>query len=122
MKKEKLELHKRLQGFYKEKMGVLQIGDMFYNPFRNKLYFADKETVIIDGCYVLPLPIDPVNPERGLWGMLNKNFKWELSCFWEGDTLFHSVARIPKINDTLFYYAPDPETALLKALCAQENL
>ena len=66
----------------------------------------------------LPLPIDPVNPERGLWGMLDwKQIDIE-SVYHNGD-LKISVA----VNGVIRrFFDVAPEIALLKALIAQEGL
>jgi hypothetical protein len=83
--------------------------------------FKDKGLVdhnIIDGeVLIIPLAIDPINPERGLVEMLDRyhsldyyfNNCWKLSC----ET---------KNGKPINVEAPDPYTALLKALCEQENI
>lgn len=143
----KLEMHQRLQGFYswipKEGDRVTLDGDN-YTGFITKI--KDKK----DGGYVyvrwsdgkescdkpsfmdefiwLPLPIDPVNPERGLWGMVDwsklRYEQWgpdgELAIFKLPYIQFNEEMGIP-VKDHPFIVA-EPETALLMALLAQEGL
>jgi len=102
-----LDMIKRLQPKIKKAMGELQIGDAFYNPFRHKLYHVDSCTVIIEGCYLIPKPIDWQNSERGCLRMLNSQGKrWLRKSYFFSD----------------FLELDDPFTALLKALCEQEGV
>ena len=67
-------------------------------------------------CYRLPLPIDPVNPERGLLGMIDEfdvMYKFKDSM-WHLETSFHKAGTGVEANN--------PTTALLKALCEQEGV
>lgn len=60
----------------------------------------------------LPLPIDPVNPERGLWGMVDW-FWW--NCFVQTNGMLQmSSSRNGSLVDT-------PPLALLRAIDAQEE-
>lgn len=132
-----IDLHKRLQPFYKEKMGALIKWDKFYvksNSIEaiflfeqdNQFFCLEKDTLGTtifgtkntrlrdDAILRIPLPIDPVNPERGLLGML----------------LSHGVHRIEVSSGGLVNIwragsfvvnELDLETALLKALIEQEG-
>lgn len=95
----KIEMHIKLQGFY---WGT--IGDIisFVIPC---IYDDDMKPIY------RPLPIDPVNPERGLWKML-KGHK----------TLIESSNSIIVYTDCGAFSGTDPEEALLKALISQEGL
>jgi len=104
---EQLDMIKRLQPLFKEKMGEWLEGDAFHNPFRHKLYYVDSRTIIIEGCYFIPQFHDQQNPNRGLWGMLNSQGKrWLRKSYFFSD----------------FLELDDPFTALLKALCEQEGV
>lgn len=90
----KLEMHKRLQPLYKKMMGEWIPKDGVYQgSFREgfivrthskrgviiaDVYYKSVDTVMVydvrtlnDLAIRLPLPIDPVNPSRGLWGMVD---------------------------------------------------
>lgn len=56
----------------------------------------------------LPLPIDPVNPKRGLWGMLN--------CI---KTLYDHGIGCSFQSGYVYIHARSPAEAMLKALKAQ---
>jgi hypothetical protein len=81
--------------------------------------FKDKGLVdhnIIDGeVLIIPLAIDPVNPERGLWGMID----WERWSVSEYNTVGYLRLK-NSITKTVHIYAP--YTALLKALVEQEGV
>ena len=108
---EQLDMVKRLQPLFKEKMVVITEGDMFFNPFRKAICFVDKGTLVIDGCLVIPKPIDWQNPKRGCWGIL------------EGTkTLYDHGLGVSHKTGYKYYPEPDPFTALLKALAEQEGV
>jgi hypothetical protein len=127
MTDEKLELHKRLQKLYKEKMGDFLNYHQYGRVYCQKPY---NPTLLIDCDYIcpvtnkdckhrlyLPLPIDPVNPERGLWGMVCWK-KWlQESTEVDGEILIFQ-----RMSDGGKQFTSDPEEALLKALCEQEGL
>ena len=113
---EQLDMIKRLQPLFREKMGVITEGDMFLNPFRKKICFVDKGTLVIDGCFVIPKPIDWQNPERGLWGMID----WD-SWNFEG-SLTGKVYIKYSGSAHNYVFSGDPFTALLMALCVQEDV
>ena len=114
---EQLDMIKRLQPLFKEKMGEWQIGDIIILPDGDLdcIYKADVVTWrmmpqlsdAFDDCLRIPKPIDWQNPSRGLWGML-KGFK--------------QLKQGTVVVDRKEYIAPDPVTALLMALCEQEGV
>jgi hypothetical protein len=138
MKQEILEMHKRLQPLYKKMMGEWIPKDGVYQgSFREgfivrthskrgviiaDVYYKSVDTVMVydvrtlnDLAIRLPLPIDPVNPSRGLLGMLNRD-KYHINI----DSKNVNIVNI----DTMIWVAvnADPEEALLKALLEQEGL
>ncbi len=65
----------------------------------------------------LPLPVDPINPERGLWGMVNKDkYAIELNGFGATVTQFYSADGTTPYNITTYN---TPTVALLRALMHQ---
>jgi hypothetical protein len=123
---EQLDMIKRLQPLFKEKMGEWQIGDIIILPDGDLdcIYKADVVTWrmmpqlsdAFDDCLRIPKPIDWQNESRGLWGML-KGFK-QL----KQGTVYESTVNDSLVVDRKEYIAPDPVTALLKALCEQEGV
>lgn len=122
MAPEKLEMHQRLQGFYMEKITDYNTPVPFYclkYRQRNRACtFCSAWNIASADCpasILTPLPIDPVNPERGLWGMVDWN---RYSCWLYGGKIsIHSKDR-EEIEPRYL----DPETALLMALLEQEGL
>ena len=130
MKQEILEMHKKLQAFYKKMMNGWKVGDRYYNTV------AKKYAIIISEAWWpedypairIPLPINPVNPKRGLWGMVDwsklRYEQWgpdgELAIFKLPYIQYNEDMGIP-IKDHPFVVA-EPETALLMALLEQEGL
>lgn len=140
MKDEELKYytHPEMQRFFLEKRGEWQVGDSGWDTvfckrciYIGTVYHGDilhyqfakeyntVESPINDSLILfLPLPIDPVSPERGLWGMLdgypflcrqgNADKTWRLSISNRviGDSALH-------------YWANTPTLALLKALAEQ---
>ena len=72
------------------------------------IYLADDERIIR-----LPAIIDPVNPERGLWGMLD----WRMWSF-----SYNGTACIENEDETSAFFDADTATVLLNALYLQEVL
>ncbi|MDD5531119.1 MAG: hypothetical protein PHX21_13960 [bacterium] len=125
--KKQLELLIELQPIIKAKMGEWRIGDYGYINGKSNLciyvytrqgrkyirltnedYLVDDERIIR-----IPLVIDPINPERGLCGMLDWR-KWSFS--WkEIAVIFDEYHNVIFTEDTM---AP----GMLKALCAQEGV
>jgi len=79
---ENLDMIKRLQPLFNEKMGEWQIGDEYYNGYKSKfvnevdLYWFNTLTIYTGEFEPpirlrIPKPIDWLNPERGLWGMVD---------------------------------------------------
>jgi hypothetical protein len=147
MKQEILEMHKKLQAFYKKMMGEWQVGDrVYYTPdsFFGLVERINRPDYVIvrwtssgapssmevkkANCIFIPLPIDPVNPSRGLWGMVDwsklRYEQWgpdgELAIFKLPYIQYNEDMGIP-IKDHPFVVA-EPETALLMALLEQEGL
>jgi len=74
----------------------------------------------LENIYRLPLPIDPRNPERGLWGMID----WSK---WEAHIIVNGKLRItnhrPRVfSETWFDVIDTPTLALLKTLTVQERI
>ena len=122
MTPENLERHKRLQPIFKEKIILPYCYDLHYCERQKKLSVdypcvicsTFRDNMKCNSKIILPLPIDPVNPERGLWGMVDwKRFVRRILSDGKIEIL------IPEAN---ICYIADPETALLKALCEQEGV
>jgi hypothetical protein len=147
----KLEMHQRLQPLYKKMMGDWRPKDGVYQDSfgegfvvrvhvkrgiqKAEIYFKSVDTVmeyditvLNDFAIRIPLPIDPVNPKRGLWGMVDwsklRYEQWgpdgELAIFKLPYIQYNEDMGIP-IKDHPFVVA-EPETALLMALLEQEGL
>jgi len=132
---EQLDMIKRLQPFFKEKMGEWQVGDEFYNEVVGELGAVHK--IHADGleCFYyeggvgfigyrnidnkllrIPKPIDWQNPERGLWGMITSSYK-TIETFPRKTIITVGIDPTYKEFD-----AADPFTALLTTLCEQERV
>lgn len=130
MKQEILEMHKKLQAFYKKMMNGWKVGDRYYNTVAKKYaIILSKAWWPEDSLAIrIPLPINPVNPKRGLWGMVDwsklRYEQWgpdgELAIFKLPYIQYNEDMGIP-IKDHPFVVA-EPETALLMALLEQEGL
>jgi hypothetical protein len=139
MTPEELELYRDegLQKFFREKMGEWQAGDwgwhigvcdtfLFIYPQGELLMVYWKghyslKDVFRSNAIRLPLPIDPVNPERGLWGMIENLLGVDrITEVWrEGWVATIRDAKDPEGN--LYCLGSTPTLALLKALKAQEG-
>jgi hypothetical protein len=125
--KKQLGLLIDLQSVIKANMGEWRIGDYGYingKPnlciyiytrqgkkyirLTNEDYLADDERIIR-----LPAIIDPVNPERGLWGMLD----WRMWLF-----SFDGAAFIENEDKPTVFFDANTATVLLNALYIQEVL
>ena len=124
---ERMKLLIALQPKFREAMGPLQHGDrvllkndpiddfycidcLEYEVFSPKLY---------NGCLRLPLPIDPRNPERGIWGMID----WSIYDYTSGlDNTMAIWDKTRLLGPGQFSIATTPELALLKALAHQEGM
>ena len=121
MTPEQLEMLKRLKDPIDGYMGPVQIGDMFYNPFRKKICFVDKETIIIEGYYIIP-PFCTPDGKRCLLGLLqslNNDYltrHLKLECI-DGVWIVNTV-----LTNSWSACDKDPYTAVLKALIIQENV
>lgn len=132
MNAEILNLYEKLQDKFQVAMGSEQVGDRIYDLSYEKAgfisdiflpgnridYVADngnaywtKDSEIIR----LPLPIDPVNPERGLCGMVDG-----LMGLTYNGTLYNCIAW--RNNKEEWGGGNTPTEALLRALIAQEGL
>ena len=139
MKPEQLEMTKRLQPFFKERMGDWQIGDdiyfgnfpavivqikkeegLLYARFEDSRNFLSADTFCFanNNFLRIPKPIDWQNPERGLWGMVDwKAYTFDIK---HDGTVFLNKRSLTLQIDCISI--GDIFTALLKALCEQENL
>lgn len=127
MKPEILEMHKRLQPLYREKMGEWELGDLYYDITKKTVCvvtFQDKLKIYRQNDLFLPLPIDPHNPERGLLGMLKSN--WTLSGPRYNDPVITSYGLCLIDSEGLevvgYSEGETPEEAILKALCQKEGM
>ncbi len=134
---EELDLYDRLTDLFDDKMKHIIPGDFFYIKATQKVnvvlrYDSFWDTIEIETgtvhsgiggyCYNknvirLPLPIDPRNPERGLWGMVDWE-KWGRNINGEGIYLYDREIGEVHIDFTW----NNPTLALLKALAAQEGV
>ena len=126
MTPEQLDLLKRLQPFFRGKMGDARRGDehafeVLPDDWRTEFHYEMDANFAthtelsrqIQGYNTLCIPkaIDWQNPERGLWGMIS------------GDkTIGDGADCIVYSGDFGEVEAPDPFTALLKALAEQEGV
>ncbi len=121
MAADELRLYKVLQAFFEPFMGIPQWGDRFLSPegkeytllpesFKTNEYWKDQ---LKDHIW-FPLPIDPVNSERGLWGMIN----WERFI---AETQSDGSLTILD-EDTQESWNNNPSFSLLKALVVQNGI
>ena len=68
----------------------------------------------------LPLPIDPENPERGLWGMIDWK-RWAISLDIDGSMVLDDMDDASEANRYSTGW-DTPTLALLKALAWQEGI
>lgn len=114
---DELNLYKKLQPLFREKMGTLVETDLYWCDKCQKVepyltYCCEDENGPL---IILPLPIDPVNPERGLLGMIRRfvnlvlvnNTSWR--CLFL-DEWYHGL---------MTFSGNTPTLALLRALEAQ---
>lgn len=140
----KIEMHQKLQPLYKMMMGEWKEGDRGIYDGRDGWIVACDKTLTGDNDIIVfedtkhiqyicksdranfslllryPLPIDPVNPERGLWGMVDWT-KFKLDMF-NGGKLEIYERRNGLVGELIVPETADPEEALLKALIEQENV
>jgi hypothetical protein len=125
-----LEYHKALQPVYEKAMGPWQVGDKFtcyeldgIDGVHSIHTFTTWDEELDKGCphcIRLPLPIDPVNPERGLWGMVDWE-KWDASSLAQGK--LRIVNSRPNVfSETWFDVMDIPTLSLLQVLTAQHGL
>jgi len=100
-----------LQPMIKKAMGERKVGDMFIALPSTDIEFCSssdiEEDLIPDKFLYVPLTIDPVNPSRGLWGMLTiKGINYIFDNY-NFEQLLHSNGMTE---------------AILKALCHQEGV
>jgi hypothetical protein len=112
---------KRLQLLFKDKMGEWQEEDEGFCMEHRRVYIdncpfaADKYSECDGEQLRIPKPIDWQNPERGLDGMLK--WPYQLQRLKNGTCKLYT-----KTYSDGAIEAPDPFTALLKALCEQEEV
>ena len=121
---EQLDMIKRLQPLFKEKMGAWKEDDYGKygdcDPEVMVMYIADMNSPDTPQSWKdiwlrIPKPIDWQNPERGLWGMIvgrREMVENPLGC----------TVIVTTEHKQFAYSAPDPLTALLKALAEQEGV
>jgi hypothetical protein len=133
MTPEQLDMIKKLQPLFKERMGEWQVGDdIYYDNFpaviiqikaEGKLAYTrceDRQNFLSvsfsfanENFIRIPKPIDWQNPERGLWGIIDLDM-WILSTGIDNANAY--------IRSADCDIKADPFTALLKALCQQEGV
>jgi len=115
--KDLLKYYTVLQPMIKKAMGEWQHGDKGYCITHNESYLYDYET---NSCccnkenILIPLTIDPVNPKRGLWGMLEG--AKVLKVYANGSV---NLRVLVEGEFEKYYEADTPTEAILKALCHQ---
>jgi hypothetical protein len=137
MTPEELKYYTALQPLFREKMGEHKKDDRLYFFYRGKqieasVYRTYEGMVHLfteefgrinlekdDPAFIrLPLPVDPRNPERGLWGMVDWN-KWHLEPQRQDSVIIYGI------NDNygkVYDCEGTPTLALLKALAVQEGI
>jgi hypothetical protein len=122
MNNETLKYYIALQPKFREVMGEWQSGDAYYNQLDRD--FGCVEDAVCDDfnankfyVFRLPLPIDPRNPERGLWGMLDKQYAYILAVFTQAKLSIFDGSKVLRAFET-----NTTELALLKALAHQEGV
>jgi hypothetical protein len=106
-----------LQPKIKNAMGSVQYRDLFIWKSDTELsvHCCITPKLLDDASIIrIPLTIDPVNPERGLWGMLDWG-KWSDHGITPNGNYIWFMASLdeePSILET-------PTEAILKALCVQ---
>jgi hypothetical protein len=128
MTTEELKYYTALQPFFSRKTKALLPGDwMKYGTTPPEIIdedfirdWYDPETLQIwkDRWIVLPLPIDPRNPERGLWGMIDWA-RFDVHCGAGKMYLFEDDRFKRELFNTGW---STPTLALLKALAMQEGI
>ncbi|MFA6397130.1 MAG: hypothetical protein WCW84_14285 [Sulfurimonas sp.] len=97
----------KLQELFHKKMWSRMRGDKWKFASTEDIYFFN-DGIIPDQTILLPLPIDPDNPERGLMGMLKFPAIFLLGC----------AGTIKSLDE----FINTPTLALLKALAHQEGV
>ena len=117
----------KMQEFFREKCGEWKLGDWFWNDRDQKAMPVDNYAVnllnkgtrftgeTVDAIR-LPLPVDPVNPARGLWGMIDWR-KWKVVDSAQGNLRLWLKSMQP-----LFEVQDTPTLALLKAIAKQQEI
>jgi hypothetical protein len=129
---EQIDMIKRLQPVFKEKMGKAIKGDDYIwlptmeqdvvlSEFQSRCASSGKSFLLI------PKPIDWRNPERGCLGMLHEDFKIQkyVPACKITNTYEYRIDHYYTINQKIHdYHVIDTDlfTALLKALCEQEGV
>lgn len=130
MTPEELRLYTALQKKFREAMGEEEVLDrVMCDTFSRVVSYnecSDCDCRMCNGYSLrLPLPIDPVNPERGLWGMLQGWRKVETAAKFDGTDLsfcYRMDNGDLMTGKIIRYGSPTPTLALLKALAAQEGV
>lgn len=120
MTEEQLDMIKRLQPFFKERMGDWQESDQYYSEKYKELSYVHfvfhlKKFVADETALHIPKVYDWQNPERGLWGMVDwKAYTFDIK---HDGTVFLNKRSLTLQIDCISI--GDIFTALLKALCEQ---
>lgn len=126
MNKEELGLYTELQPFLKPLLGAWRQLDFGYDLIaksrcvylaKGKFQYPNGGELITDDTSTilrLPLPIDPTNPERGLWGMIDVTEVMKADDGW--------VVWIGLNSQAKDYYGATINLALLKAIKAQQEV
>ena len=125
---EQLDMIKRLQPLFKEKMGEWKEDDYGKygdcDPEVMVMYIADMNSPDTPQSWKdiwlrIPKPIDWQNEERGCWGMADKN-RWTIISHNSNDWIIQDNSnKRTKLCDSII---ADPFTALLMALVQQEGV
>jgi hypothetical protein len=137
---EELNLYRRLKKKINEKMGPIISGDRYAievlpRDWREEIEGTEDDNWKcksiklreVQGYNIirLPLPIDPRNPERGLWGMIGDNIIELVSQRHFGDEISGYTLRYFSKDDPYkiqSQHESTPTLALLKALAEQEGV
>lgn len=77
--------------------------------------FRSDDALMYDSFLWLPLPIDPINPERGVWNWIDW-CGWSLAVFQSGDLYAYNKF------GCMVTFEGDPLTVLLKVFLYQQGI
>ena len=131
---EQLDLIKRLQPLFKEKMGEWKEDDYGKygdcDPEVMVMYIADMNSPDTPQSWKdiwlrIPKPIDWQNPERGCWGMIDWSNLYQQRHNDDGKIAIYHTEYVNDIGRAIVgepFIVADPFTALLIALVQQEGV